>query len=71
MLYFCDRRAKELQVLKYYFCENICSVLDRKVRGSGILVEANLVLAIWLQSDLIVRAVLYVASILRSKSKLK
>ena len=53
--------------LKYYFCEYSCSVLDRKVRGSSILVVAKLFLAIKLQPDLIIRAILQVASILRKK----
>ena len=53
------------------FREYICFALYRKVRGSSILVEANFFLAIKLQSDLIIRAVLYVASILKSKLKLK
>ena len=52
-------------------CEYICSVLDREVRELKYLVEANLFLAIKLQPDLIIRAVLQVASILRSKLKLK
>ena len=39
-------------------CECICSVLDRKVRGLSILVEINLYLAIKLQPDLPVRAIL-------------
>ena len=47
-------------------CEYMFSVLDREVRGS-ILVEANLFLAIKLQPDLIIRAMLQVSSILRSK----
>ena len=47
-------------------CEYICSVLDRKVRGS-ILVEVNFFLAIKLQPNLIIRATLQVVSILRSK----
>ena len=33
---FCDRRAKEFKVLKY-FCEYICSVLDREVHGPKYL----------------------------------
>ena len=33
---FCDRRAKEFKVLKY-FCEHICCVLDREVRGAKYL----------------------------------
>ena len=52
------------------FGEYICSVLHGKVRGSSILVEANLFIAIKSQSDLIIRAILYVASILRIKLKL-
>ena len=53
------------------FGEYICSVLDRKVRGSSILVEANLFLDIKLQSDLIILAIVQVASILRIKLKLR
>ena len=53
---FCDRQAKEFGVL------SICFVLDRKVRGSIILVEANFFLAIKLQSDLIFQGILKVAS---------
>ena len=55
----------------YVFVEYISSVLDRIVCGSSILVEANLFLAIKLQPDLIVQAILQVASILGSKLKLK
>ena len=36
------------------FGEYICSVLDGKVRGPSILVEANLFLAIKLHSDIII-----------------
>ena len=50
------RRAKKLEVLKYHFFEY--TVLDRKVRGSSILVETNLFLAIELQTDLIIRTIL-------------
>ena len=50
-------------------CEYICVALDREVRGS-ILVEANLFLATKLQPDLIIRAILQVASVLRSKLKI-
>ena len=39
--------------------------------GESILVEANLFLAIKFQPDLIIRAILDVTSILRSKLKLK
>ena len=49
------------------FGEYICSVRDRKVRGSSILVEASLFLAIKLNSDLIIRVILYVTSISRTK----
>ena len=42
-----------------------------KCVGSCILVEANLFLAIKLQPDLIIRAILQVASILRSKLKIE
>ena len=42
---FCDRRAKEFKVSKY-FAKYICSALDREVRRSSIVVkfsvEANL-----------------------------
>ena len=55
----------------YVFVEYISFVLDRIVRGSSILVEANLFLAIKLQPDLIIQAILQVASILGSKLKLK
>ena len=51
-------------------CDYICSVGDREVRGS-ISVKANLFLAIKLQPDLIIRAILQVASILRRKSKIE
>ena len=47
-------------------CEYICSVLDRKGRELKYLF-----LAIKLQSVLIIRAILQVASILKSKLKLK
>ena len=53
------------------FGEYICSALDRKMHGSSIFVEANLFLAIKLQSDLIIRAILYVDSILRINLKLR
>ena len=53
------------------FRKYICSILNRKVRGSSILVEANLSLANKLQSDLIIRAILYVASVLRIELKLR
>ena len=46
-------------------CEYICSVVDREVRGLKYLVEANLFPAMKLQPDLIIRAILQVASILR------
>ena len=49
-----ERRSLKFQV----FGEYICSVLDRKVRGSSILVKANLHLAVKLQPDLIIRAIL-------------
>ena len=53
---FCNQRAKEFKV----FCEYIYSVLDREVRGSkySTLVEATLHLAVKLQLDLIIRAIL-------------
>ena len=51
-------------------CDEIISVLNREVRGS-ILVEDNLFLAIKLQPDLIIRAILQVVSILRSKLKIE
>ena len=53
------------------FGEYICSALDRKVREPRILVEANLFLAITLQPDLSIRAILQVASILKSKLKVE
>ena len=53
------------------FGEYICSALDQKVRGSSILVEANLLLTIKLQPDLIIRAILQVASVLRSNLKIE
>ena len=53
------------------FCRYICSVFVRKVRGSSILVEANLHLAVKLQPDLIIRAIQNVASILKEKLKLR
>ena len=52
-------------------CEYICSVLDREVHGLKYLVEANLFLAIKLQSDVIIQAILQVTSILKSMLKLK
>ena len=54
-------------------CEYTCPVLDREVRGLKyyILVEANLFLAIKLQPDLIIRAILYVALILQIKLRLR
>ena len=45
--------------------------LIEKCVGESILVETNLFLAIKLQPDLIIRAMSYVASILRSKLKLR
>ena len=45
-------------------------VIEKYV-GKSILVEANLFLAIKLQPDLIIRAILHVASILRRKLKLR
>ena len=51
-------------------CEYICSFLDREVGGS-ILVEANLFLAIKLQPNLIIREILQVTSILKSKLKIE
>ena len=42
---FCDQQVKEFEVSKV-FCEYICSVLDREVRASKYLVEADLYLAV-------------------------
>ena len=67
--FFWCSTSEGIQSLKGFY-EYIFSVLDREVRGS-ILVEANLFLAIKLQPDLIIRAILQVASILWSKLKLK
>ena len=53
------------------FGEYIYSILDRKVRDSSILVEANLHPAVKLQPYLIIRAILQVASILRIKLSLR
>ena len=39
-------------------CEYICSVRDRGVCASSIVVEANLYLAVKLQPDLIIQAIL-------------
>ena len=60
---FCNRRAKEFKVSKY-FAKYICSVRNREVRGSSIvikyLVEANLHLAVRpkFQSELNIPAIL-------------
>ena len=50
------------------FGEYICSALDVV---QSILVVTNLFLDVKLQSNLIIRAILYVASILRIKLKLR
>ena len=53
-------------------CEYISSVLDREVRGlKYILVEANFFPSYKLQPELIIRAILYVATILRIKLRLR
>ena len=61
-IYLCERRAKEFKVPKY-FVNTFCSVLDREVRGSKhrgkYLVEANLHLAIKLQLELNIQAILF------------
>ena len=55
---FSDCRAKELEVLKYYFCEYIVLFLTW---FKLLLIEANLFVAIKLQPNLIDQAILYVA----------
>ena len=55
---FCDRRAKEFKVLKYLFVNVIVLLLIEKCVVQTILIEANLFLAVKLQSELIVRAIL-------------
>ena len=52
-------------------CESICSVRDREVHDSSILVETNLHLAVKLQPDLIIQAIPQVATILRKKLRLR
>ena len=60
----------EFEVFKWSVNILVLFVIE-KCAGQSILVDANLFLAIKLQPDLIIRAILYVASILRSKLKLK
>ena len=57
---FCDRRAKELKVLKYFFVNihKFVLLLIEKCVVQSILVEVNLILAIKLHSELIIRAIL-------------
>ena len=62
---------KELRVLKYFFVNIFVLFLIEKCAVQNILVEVNLFLAIKLQPDLIIRAILQVASILRIKLRLK
>ena len=69
MFFWCST-SEGIQSLKVV-CEYICSVRDREVHELKYLVEANLFLAIKLQPDLIIRAILQVASILKSKFKSK
>ena len=65
---FCDRRAKEFKVSKYFVNIFVLFLIEKCVIQS-ILVEANLCLAIKLQPELIIRAILQVISILRKKIK--
>ena len=65
-LYLTSEGIRNFEVVYEY----ICFVLDREVRGS-MLEEANLFLAIKLQSDLIIRSIKQVASISRSKLKIE
>ena len=63
-------QAKEFKVLKW-FVNILVLYLIEKCVGYSILVEANLFLAIESQPDLIIRAILYVDSILRIKPRLR
>ena len=67
---FCIGQAEKFEILKW-FVNILVLFLIKKCVGFSILVEANLFLAIKLQPDLIIRAILYVASILRSKLRLR
>ena len=53
MLQFLPLTSEGIRSFKMVW-ENICFVLDGEVRVSSILVEANLFLAIKLESDLII-----------------
>ena len=70
MLWFLYLTSEGIRSFKVV-CEYICFVLDREMRGLNFLVEANLFLAIKSQPNLIIRAILQVASILRSKLKIE
>ena len=61
---------KKLEILKWFVNILVLTLIEECVSKS-ILVEANLFLAITLQSHLIIRAILYVASIIRSKLKIE
>ena len=63
-------QAKEFKVLKW-FVNILVLYLIEKCVGYSILEEANLFLAIESQPDLIIRAILYVDSILRIKPRLR
>ena len=63
---FCDHQAKEFKVLKWLVNMFVLFLMEKCV-GQSILVEANLFLAIKLQPDLTIQAILQVASILKSK----
>ena len=67
---FCDRRAKEFEVSEYFVNIFVLFLIEKCVVQSTS-VEANLLLVVKLQPDLIMRAILEVASILRKKSKLR
>ena len=55
--YFWCSSSEGIQSFKVVY-KYTCSVLDREVRELSILVEANFFLAIKLQLDLIIRAIL-------------
>ena len=54
---FCDQRAKEFKVLNCFVNIFVLLLIEKRVL-QRILVEANLYLAVKLQSDLIIRAIL-------------
>ena len=69
-VFFGVRRVKEFKVLKWFMNMLVLFLIEKCVSLS-ILVEDNLFRVIKLQPDLTIRAILQVASILRSKPKIE